>query len=451
MKSSLPSISTLSGESLRKHGVHRARSASEIARSPWAIGLETIDRYYVDFAPLMPHLGALGATEARVQAGWARCEPVPDGGYDWKWLDEIVDGCLSQGVTPWLQTSYGNPAYEGGGGIGLSQGLPTSEAAKAGWDRWVAALVDRYADRVHTWEIWNEADHKGQATVEEYLDLYLRSARIIRGAQPDARLLALSLAGNLHFAEGFLRSMAERGETGLIDEITFHGYPHNPDENFYLPHDLAELCDRYAPHVLLRQGETGSPSRTMEGISLALNHEEWSERKQAVWDLRRLLCHHARGYRMCLFQMADMWYAKRDGALYEGVNPKGLLEINPDKSVSHRKPSYVAAQQIFSLLDGSYPLRELSRLPLPSRVTGFAWQRQDRDHPNLVIWWKGDAAPRLTPSELKWEKLSLPPLRDPLLLDLLDGSLYEPRDDGYLPLSDSPIALVERDSIEVTR
>ena len=93
-----------------------------------------------------------------MQAGWAKCEPEK-GVYHFEWLDEIINHIIAQGVEPWLQTSYGNPIYEGGGGIHLSAGFPTSEVALAAWDDWVSAMAERYQGKVKIWEIWNEPDN----------------------------------------------------------------------------------------------------------------------------------------------------------------------------------------------------------------------------------------------------------------------------------------------------
>jgi hypothetical protein len=134
-------------------------------------------------------LGKLGAKGIRLQGGWAKCEKQP-GVYSWEWLDKVVDDALSQGVQPWIQTSYGNPIYNGGGTTGLGGSLPSSPEALAAWDNWVRALVQRYKDRVKEWEIWNEPDLNAKhptigspVTAEDYAKLFIRTAEII-----DARM-----------------------------------------------------------------------------------------------------------------------------------------------------------------------------------------------------------------------------------------------------------------------
>ncbi len=59
----------------------------------------------------------------------------------------------------------------------------------------------------------------------------LRAAfgRLCRSEQPDAKIYALSLAGKPAFAEAFLASLAGQGKLRLVDAVTFHGYPRNPD------------------------------------------------------------------------------------------------------------------------------------------------------------------------------------------------------------------------------
>ena len=309
---------------LRPAGRLRPRHASEISGSPWSIGCETIDRGFVDFAQVGPHLGELGAKEVRLQAGWARCDPKADGRFEWAWLDTIVDGCVAQGVRPWLQTSYGNPAYPGGGGIGLAEGLPASEKALAAWDRWVAALADRYQDRVDTWEVWNEPDNRGLIPPEDYAAFFIRTARIIRQRQPGARMVGLSVcnpgrAGD--YTEQFLVVLRQEDALDLIDDVCFHFYAHHPETHIDAGEALLTVSRPYAPHVRLRQGETGSPSKTRP--FLALGQYEWSPRKQAAWNTRRMLAHHARGIPASLFQLADMYYSKEKG-IHEGYNPLGL-------------------------------------------------------------------------------------------------------------------------------
>lgn len=87
------------------------------------MGCETIDREYSNYDAFKEYLPALGIRRIRLQGGWARTEKDP-GIYDFAWLDHIIDDARSRGLEIWLETSYGNPAYPGGGGRTLSGGFP---------------------------------------------------------------------------------------------------------------------------------------------------------------------------------------------------------------------------------------------------------------------------------------------------------------------------------------
>lgn len=132
---------------LKKIGTVKPRNANEIEASNWLIGCETLDRDMADYHQYKNYLVPLGIRRLRLQAGWAKTEKSK-GVYDWTWLDSIINDAAKQGLRPWLQTSYGNPIYKGGGGIQLSAGVPTSPEALAAWDRWVEALVNRYKNSV---------------------------------------------------------------------------------------------------------------------------------------------------------------------------------------------------------------------------------------------------------------------------------------------------------------
>lgn len=442
-------------------GQVRPRHAREIASSPWSIGGETLDRNFATYAHYARYLGPLGAKRIRLQAGWAKCEPAP-GTYAWEWLDAVVADAVSQGVKPWLELSYGNPAYPGGGDTGLGGGFPSSPEALAAWDRWARALVARYRDRVDEWEIWNEPDlnRTGTASVEAYVDLFIRTATSIRELQPAARIWALGLAGKVEYAAGFLAGVQARGQLALVDAITFHGYPKNPDDTA-LADRLAELVARHGGRIGLRQGETGAPSQYQENFALA--RITWSETTQAKWDLRRLLAHHAKDVPVNLFTLSDLHYTQASGQqTSDGVvrmNYKGLLATNPDQTVARAKPAYVAAQCLFALCDDT--LRRLrdfrpthTALRAPA-ITGY----RDAAGRAFVALWFSDAPPAdangVTPADV-----TLPGIKftAPVLVDLRTATVYEIpagrrsfADNATtlraLPLYDSPVVVAERAAV----
>lgn len=450
--------STTTGFALPVLGSVKPRAARAIRASSWSIGGETLDRDYASYEAYRQYLGPLGAKAIRLQAGWAKCERT-SGAYSWEWLDAIVNDAVAQGVRPWLELSYGNPVYQGGGDAGLGGGFPTSAEALAAWDVWVGTCVARYADRVGQWEVWNEPDinKKGTAPVEGYVDLYTRTATIVRKVQPKGRLFALALAHKLEYAEQFLRLMKERQRLDLIDAITTHTYPRNPDTTDNID-ALRAMITRTGAAIEVRQGETGAPSGKQSRF--ALSQIAWTESMQAKWNLRRMLAHHVKGVPVNLFSLSDMHYRGSSGRT--DMNYKGLLATNPDKSIAGVKLAYRAAQTLFTIFDdtlevtSSYPftsdaLRELA-------LHGF---RRKGEGDQVVVYWFKDAPPDdSTGTTGITVALNAGRFVDPVLVDVRTSTVWTlPRQNWSrtakqlllkdVPAYDSPMLIAERGTIEL--
>lgn len=94
------------------------KTVKDIKAENLTVGCEVLDRDYTDYDEYKTYLPALGMKKIRLQAGWAKTEKQK-GIYDFAWLDHIIDDALSRGLQIWLQTSYGNPIYQGGGTTNL--------------------------------------------------------------------------------------------------------------------------------------------------------------------------------------------------------------------------------------------------------------------------------------------------------------------------------------------
>lgn len=445
-------------------GKVKARHAREITSSWWSVGGETLDRDFTDYQRYKQYLGPLGAKGIRVQTGWAKCEPKP-GVYSWAWLDAVVDDAVAQGVRPWLEFNYGNPIYEGGGDISLGGGFPTSPTALAAWYKWVRALVTRYGDRVHEWEVWNEPDldKTGISPVTQYLELFLRTATITREVQPRARIWALGLANTFTYAEEFLAGLQARGKLGLLDAITIHGYPKNPDDTTNVDRVRALLA-KYGAKIEVRQGETGAPSKLQPNY--ALSKLSWTETTQAKWDLRRMLAHRAKDVPFNLFTMSDMHYivGRTASSGTMSMNYKGLLATNPDKSIAYAKPIYFAAQSVFSIFDDS--VTRIAEYPSTSTairalaVTGY--RSETKGGGQLVAVWFNDAPPDDGhPVSRANLTLAAGKFTDPVLVDLRTSTVYAIAKDTWsqtkdgatfrdLPIYDSPVLIAERATLGIT-
>lgn len=447
-------------------GKVKPRSAHEIAASNWSIGAETMDRDLVDFASWKDHLGATGAKQIRLQAGWARCEQQK-GVYDFAWLDEIVDHAIEQGVEPWLQTSYGNPIYEGGGGIHLSAGFPTSEQALRAWDNWVQAMATRYRGRVKVWEIWNEPDNKDNNSAEEYAEFYIRTAEIIRKTIPDATLYALSLASIAEkgqvYTDTFLRALSEQDKLGLVDEVTLHGYTYNPSDVYPAYEKMHQIVARYSDRITLRQGELGCPSENQS--IYALRNYPWTELSQAKWVVRKMMGDLGRDIPSSYFLIIDIVYTHNHEEKMETPqrNTKGLIKSDLDRNFVARKQAFSAYQHVTATFD-----HRLTRIPAyaytadtDSSLAVFGYRTGHFDQQAVVIWMNGRTPTNdntTTPTTFTFPAGSF---RDPVYVDLRTGSVYDIPDERWtrkgtrytftdIPVYDSPILIADKSIVPVT-
>ena len=438
------------GEEYTYIGSVQPRHAKDIAASNWSIGAETMDRDYTVYANWREFLGPLGAKKARIQSGWAKTEKSR-GEYDWAWLDEIVFDMVEQGVEPWMCLCYGNPVYPGGGDTGLGGGLVASEEALQAWERYTTAVVKRYAKQIDEWEIWNEPrTGRGKGSVQ-YADFVIRTAEAIRKLQPDAQIFfAAGGSFDTTFATEVLDRLKSKGKLGLVNAVIYHPYSYNPDSSYTKALELRTLARSYAPHIDIKQGENGAPSKP--GSFGAIAKYDWTEHAQAKWALRRLLGDLGHDIPSSYFAICDMRYPSR-------TNYKGLLSINDDKTVHHRKLGYFAVQHLTALFDDSLQrltdcAANIAGTSESSKYSLFGYRTKNKT-PLLTVWRSGDnpdKRPDMEQVTLVAPKMNF---QNPVWIDLLSGRAYAipatavtVDDSGTtfkgLPVYDSPVVIANR-------
>ncbi|TRW18383.1 endo-1,4-beta-xylanase [Glacieibacterium frigidum] len=456
-------------------GSVRPRSTREISGSNWLLGCETLDRDYADYDQYKEFIAPLGIKRLRMQAGWAKTEKVR-AVYDFAWLDRIVDDATGRGFEPWLQTSYGNPIYPGGGGYNLGAGLPVSAEALAAYDRWVAALVTRYAAKVFDWEVWNEPNF-GDNTInspEMTADFNVRTARIIKRIQPRARISGLALG---HFAQPFVdrffKRVADLRGFGLFANMTYHDYAYNPDSNRHEVAQLRAALDRYAPAMPLRQGENGAPSAGGSGRG-ALWDYPWSELTQAKWDTRRMLGDLGLDIESSVFGLVEMNYT---AGPINRLNYKGILKSDASKRVIRPKTAYYAIQHVTSIFDDSLerirtlkhsyraadaaPGETLFSYSTDRRTAGFGY-RNRKTGKQLYSFWLADNIPAES-NEVRLQELVIAgaDIDTPVWVDIISGAVHDipaaqVRRTGNalrlsgVPFYDAPIVVADRSLVSIT-
>lgn len=422
-------------------GSVQPRSAAEIGASNWMIGCETLDRDFANYDQYKTFLAPLGIQRLRMQAGWAKTEKIK-GQYDWAWLDHIVDDATSRGLKPWLQTSYGNGLYKGGGGDNLGAGMPVSEEALAGYYHWVAAMVARYKDKVNDWEIWNEPNFGDNSTNTPQMAaaFNIRTANIIKKIQPTATISGLALGHfDYVYVEEFFKYIDKKNKMHLFDNMTYHDYAYNPDANYHEVYLFRMLLDKYGgTKVKLRQGENGAPS-SGGPLRGAISDYDWSELSQAKWDTRRMLGNLGHDIECSIFTIIDLAY--NSSGPIKRLNVKGLIHSDSTKQALRPKMAYYALQHVASIFDQTlvrlgnlahtYNLEgagvnDFKYLKSTDRSTAVYGYRNKETGKQLYTIWMDENIPTNVNTIKKMNfSFSKGNFDQPVLVDIITGAVYQ--------------------------
>jgi hypothetical protein len=481
--------------SLKKIGQIQPRHASEISGSYWGIQASTLEPEILEKA------AEIGVKWTRLGASWSSIEKQK-GEYDWSETDEAFAAVLDAGITPFVtlgssnllyvdSATYDNPELAEIYGY-FPQPPTVSEAAMQGWLTFVEAAINRYKDQVRYWEIWNEPNHRkywgGDPNPEEYGQLVNLTAKLIKELQPDAVIIAGSTAGiQVDFTDRFL----SQGNAELVDIISYHNYAPTPEERIYKAVDLLAVMDKHNPEMELWQGECGYPSHS--STRDYRGRAPWGLNIQAKWLLRQALvdtyfCEatlsnyfklvhmggrgesHERNFMSSLDSILGVPERGGSRVRTKGVNEKCILS-NPDLEP---KPAYYAYQNLCAAMDASYKVHKVSydvevkdagifygigeeddAFPSVPLVASF----QDEAGNALIAYWLPWNAQEYLP-ELAQISLRLENTRfeDPVLLNPLDGSVYEIEEHqqqaaqaqfAALPMGDFPMMIMERKEVNL--
>jgi hypothetical protein len=423
-----------------------SRSTQEIQYSTWSIGGETLDRGYAVYDNYKEYLDDLGAKRIRFQTGWAKIEKSP-GIYDWEWLDHIIYDAKSRSIQPWLQLSYGNPIYAGGGIRSLGSPIPSSDMALNAWDTWVEEIVKRYRDNIDEWEIWNEPDHD-TSDPTEYAAFYIRTANIIRNIQPESKIYAIASSSlNPDYFHGFLHILKNQSNLDLVTAITYHGYSVIPESHYPQVKELQNLIRQFSDQIYLIQGENGAPSHS--STYGALSEAEWNEISQAKWNLRRMISDYARNIPTNIFSIIDMQYPN-------GWNYKGILKADENKEVERPKMAYSAMKNVTSIFDQNIVVDTKSQIThnYHYSISKYSFRNVINNIKMISFWFDGEKPDNQNSYKLTDIAVTHLNLNKPILINLLDGKIYEiPMDKWYcednrcefyeIPVLDSPMIITD--------
>ena len=433
-------------ENLRAHpaelpiiGELQPLQSSLDAPSCWSVGAETMDRDYALFGEFRQFMKETGVGYARLQSGWAKTEQKK-GRYDYKWLDEHVDGLLSEGIHPWICLCYGNPIYSKHG-HDLNAKLFTDGKIMDAWLKYVRATVKHYKGKVTMWEVWNEPDGRSNlGSYPLYANLFVRTAKVIREVDPDTPIAAFgSCSPDREYLRHCLALIDKAGGIPYVDYITFHAYWPIPEAIIPAIKQLRADVDKYSPSIGLLQGETGCPAQLEYGH--ALRNLEWTEYSQAKWDLRQSLTHWSLGVPYSFFTMVDLNY----GWMLQSF---GLVRMNGLKKPVYKRPKFYAVQHVTSFFTPD--VRPTDEVKVKAEDGVYAFGIEKDGAPVGVLFWKGGERPSSSlarsRSALEVEGMQFV---HPVYVDLLTGYVHELPDGlSGVPLWDAPAAIVEKAFIE---
>lgn len=423
----------------------------------WSVGCETLDRDYADFDKFYQYMGETGVGYARLQSGWAKCEPKKKGKYDFAWLDHHVDGLISQGIHPWLCLCYGNPLYTDGG-HDLNARLFADGPIMDGWLKYVKAVVTRYKGKVTMYEVWNEPDGARDANGKwvagknwaDYALLFARTAKAIKEADPDAKIAAFgAFSIRTEYFKSGMERIAELGAADLVDYVTYHAYWAHPER--IIP-DVKRINDEIHavnPNTVLLQGESGCPSRLDYGHAMCF--KEWTEYSQVKWDLRHCLMNFSLGIPSSVFTMVDLNYKWM-------IQSFGLICTNLNSEPQYKRPKFYGIQHLTSTITADCAPCDAFRLggsSIHEDITLIGVKKDDKAI-GFLIWLSGEEPGSSLNRRLVDLTVYGQTLQDPVYVDLVTGYVHdfkglEKRFDGQhmsaFPIWDAPVLVIERSAV----
>lgn len=94
------------------------------------------------------------------------------------------------------------------------------------WRRYVRAMVQRYAGRIHEYEIWNEANTEPfwTGTTAQLVDLACAAAQEVRAVDPKAKIVAPNGTGAYPSRTRFVLDFLKAGGAACVDVVSYHLY-----------------------------------------------------------------------------------------------------------------------------------------------------------------------------------------------------------------------------------
>ena len=162
---------------------------TEVSEQGIRLGIVRGVTYGLFAAPdeFMPQVRGLGAGLVRVYVYWAQVEPRR-GEFDWRVVDAVT-GQLADSDEVWVTVCSSSPW---GTRVPTDFQPPSPAVDDAAYERFVTALVERFAGRVRYWQCNNEPSNAGltwAGSAEDYVHQLRIFTGAVRRAAPAARVV----------------------------------------------------------------------------------------------------------------------------------------------------------------------------------------------------------------------------------------------------------------------
>lgn len=195
----------------------RTAHAPAPAESPWGVAGSASSA--ADVAEWFPKMSQAGVRSVRLFPEWRGLEPE-QGKWQWERTDALLKAAadnqleinaILMGSTPWA----GGPAHA----------FPMDHLDD--WSAYVAAVVTRYKEQVHYWEVWNEGNggfNDAHHTTKDYARLAAATYAAAKRADPTARVGLTVASFDPAYLDQSIAAMAKEGKADRFDFLCVHPY-----------------------------------------------------------------------------------------------------------------------------------------------------------------------------------------------------------------------------------
>jgi len=270
---------------------------------------------------------------------WATVE-YTKGQFNWGPFDDAVDKDLNAGIDVLGLLVYGAAWWHTP--INDKVMSPLTDQMASDWSDYVRAVVERYKDQVHYWEIWNEENFplfwSPQPNPSDYVRLLAAAHAAITSVAPGSKIV---MGGTANIDTNYIQQVYNNGGGNYFDILAVHPYEESLPDSYssgssYPSSFVENIADLNAQF----------PGKPIWLTEMGWATSSTSDQLQADYLVRMYV------QMLALPEVQKVfWYDFRDDATGDPwEDTKGLVHRDSTLSL---KTSYKAYQTMTSVLEGA--------------------------------------------------------------------------------------------------